>query len=198
MSTQKSLRLHYRFETPHPSLSYTSRLMRLLCSIVLILFSAVDRLGDQLSMSYAIASQFIGDNLPGLTTATPYQPPEEPLCSGTVSLCLQEYINNFAILVHGPPQIMLLAVYLHKDLIYEESIAIASVLAFQAACINGAELDTPETDCFSADGDASFSEEIFDIPMAEIEAVVQPDSVGNDIRRESVMMKWTPLAEPAA
>ena len=53
-----------------------------------------------------------------------------------------------------------------EDLIDEESIAIASVLAFQAACINGIELDTPETDCLSADGDASFNEEILDITVA--------------------------------
>jgi hypothetical protein len=53
-------------------------------------------------------------------------------------------------------------------------------------CINGAELDTPETDCLSADGDASFSEEIFDIPMAEIETTIEPDSVRNDIGRKSV------------
>ena len=32
-----------------------------------------------------------------------------------------------------------------------------------------------------ADGDASFSQKIFDISVAEIEAIVEPDSVGDDI-----------------
>jgi hypothetical protein len=65
MDTQKSLSLLNRFEFTHPPLSHPGRLMRLLCSIILILFSAVDRLGYQLSMSYAITAQFVGNvNMP--------------------------------------------------------------------------------------------------------------------------------------
>jgi hypothetical protein len=55
MSTQESLRLSGRLETSgcritHSPLSYPSRFMRLLDPIILILFSTVDRLGDQFSM----------------------------------------------------------------------------------------------------------------------------------------------------
>jgi hypothetical protein len=32
------------------------------------------------------------------------------------------------------------------------------------------------------------SQEIFDIPVAEVESIVEPDGVGNDIRRESVAL----------
>ena len=67
-----------------------------------------------------------------------------------------------------------------------EGVAATSMLALQSACINGAKLDAPEPDGFSADGDASFSEKIFYIAMAEVESVVEPDGVGNDIWRESV------------
>jgi len=34
--------------------------------------------------------------------------------------------------------------------------------------------------------DAPFGEQILDIPVAEIESVVEPNGVGNDIWRESV------------
>jgi hypothetical protein len=44
----------------------------------------------------------------------------------------------------------------------------------------------PEADGLAADGDTAFSQEIFDIPEAEIEPEVEPDCVGNDIGRESV------------
>jgi hypothetical protein len=44
--------------------------MRLLSPIVFILLSTVDRLGDQLSMSYAITAQFVGNDLSRLTTMT--------------------------------------------------------------------------------------------------------------------------------
>jgi hypothetical protein len=36
-------------------------------------------------------------------------------------------------------------------------VAVAAVLSLQAACINGAEFDTPEADCFAAYGDAPLS-----------------------------------------
>ncbi|MFT6958322.1 MAG: hypothetical protein ACJAYC_003339 [Halieaceae bacterium] len=81
---------------------------------------------------------------------------------------------------------MLLAIGLHKDFINVEGIAIASVLSFQSGRIDRAKLDAPETDCLSADGDASFSEEIFDITVAAIEPVVEPDFIGNNVRRETV------------
>jgi hypothetical protein len=76
---------------------------------------------------------------------------------------------------------MLFAIYLYKDLIDVERVAIALMLSFQPTSINSSEFDTPETDCFSADDDASFCEEIFNIAMTEVEAIITPDGVGNDI-----------------
>jgi hypothetical protein len=34
----------------------------------------------------------------------------------------------------------------------------------------------------------AFSQKIFDIPVAQVEAIVEPDSTGNDTRRESVAL----------
>ncbi len=81
---------------------------------------------------------------------------------------------------------MLLAIDLHIDFIDEESVSEATVFSFQAAGINGSELDAPKADCFAADSDASFSQEIFNISVTEVESVVEPDGVGNDIWWESV------------
>jgi hypothetical protein len=64
MSTQKSLSLSDRLESTHPTLSHPGRFMRLLCPIILTLFSAVDCLRHQLSMRYSIASQFVSHDLP--------------------------------------------------------------------------------------------------------------------------------------
>jgi len=44
----------------------------------------------------------------------------------------------------------------------------------------------PEANRFSADYDASLREQILDIPVGEIETIVEPDGVGDDIGRESV------------
>ncbi len=73
-----------------------------------------------------------------------------------------------------------------EDFINVEGVAVASVIALQSTCINGAKLDTPEADRFATDNDASLGQDIFDISMAKIESITESDSVGNDIGRESV------------
>ena len=66
MRVQKPLSLPNRLELPHPSLPYSGRLMGLLCSIILVLLSAVDRVGHQFAMCDSITTQFVGNDLPGL------------------------------------------------------------------------------------------------------------------------------------
>jgi hypothetical protein len=41
-------------------------------------------------------------------------------------------------------------------------------------------------DGFSADDNASFCQEFFDISLAEIESIVEPDGMENYVRRESM------------
>jgi hypothetical protein len=75
---------------------------------------------------------------------------------------LKIHTNDLAILVDGSPQVMLLAIDFYEDLIDEKGVAIASVLSFQAACIDCSELDTPEPDRFAANCNAALCENIFD------------------------------------
>ena len=81
---------------------------------------------------------------------------------------------------------MLLAVDLDEDFIDEEGVAVALMPAFQATGTNGPELDAPKADGFATDGDTAFSKKVFDIPMTQIEAIIEPDGVRNDIWRESM------------
>ena len=81
---------------------------------------------------------------------------------------------------------MLLAVDPQKDFINVEGIAIAPVLSFQSPGINSYALDAPKANRFAAYSDNSFSEQVFDVSMAEIETVVEPDGVADDIWWESV------------
>jgi hypothetical protein len=81
---------------------------------------------------------------------------------------------------------MLLAADLHKDFIDQEGVTIASMFFLHAADVQTTEFDAPKTNASTADSDTSFSEEVFDIPMAQIESVVEPDCVVDDVGRESV------------
>ena len=73
-----------------------------------------------------------------------------------------------------------------EDFVDVEGVAVSSVLSLQSPCINGSELDAPETYCFSADSDSSFSEEIFYVAVTQIESEVEPDSVADDVGWETV------------
>jgi len=61
---------------------------------------------------------------------------------------------------------VLLAIDLHKDLIDKERIAITTVSPFETPSVSSTKLDTPESDGFMADSDASFRQQIFDITIA--------------------------------
>jgi hypothetical protein len=117
---------------------------------------------------------------------TAQQPSKKSLCCCTISPGLQKYINHFAILINSPPQVIPPAVYLDEDFVDVKDIAVAPMLSFQPACVDGAEFDAPKAYSFLADRDASFSQQVFDISMTEIETVVEANGVGNNIGWESV------------
>ena len=186
MDSHESLRLLHGLESSHSSLPLPGHLVRLLRPIILILLSTVNRVGHDLSLSYRITSQLISHDLSGLGATGTHQPPEEALCCCTITSGLQIHINDFTILVDRSPQVMLLAVYLYEDFIDVESVAVTAVLALQATSINSSKLDAPEADRLPSDDDAPLCQKIFNIPMAEIKTVVEPNSIRNDIGRESV------------
>ena len=76
---------------------------------------------------------------------------------------------------------MLLAVDFYEDLVNKEGVAITSVISFSSPSVFRPDLDTPQPDRLSAGSDAPFSQEIFDIAMDEVESIIEPDSVGNDV-----------------
>ena len=61
--------------------------------------------------------------------------------------------------------------------------------------INDAEFDTPEPKGFTADSDASLRKEVFDVTMARVEAIVEPDCVGDNVWGEAVTFFRCSLAD---
>ena len=91
-----------------------------------------------------------------------------------------------ALLVDRSPQVILLAFYPDKDFIDEERIAVASMVTLEPLGAQRPAFDAPETDRLAADSNAALCQKIFSISVAQVEAVVEPDCVGNDVRWESV------------
>jgi hypothetical protein len=103
----------------------------------------MNRFRDYFPMSDRIAAQLIRHNHPGLTAMALQQPPKEALRSRSISLGLQIYINNFAILVNGSPQVMLFATNLHKDFINVEGVTISLMPPLESPGISGSEFNAP-------------------------------------------------------
>ena len=70
MCGNELLRLPYRFKLPHSSLPDPRRFMRLLCPVILILLSTVDRVWNLLAMSDPAATQLVCHDLSGFTAVT--------------------------------------------------------------------------------------------------------------------------------
>jgi len=117
-------------------------------------------------MGNTVASQFVRHDVPGLTITTPYKPLEEAICCSAISAGLSIDINHVSILIHSAPQVLLLAIDLHEDLIDVERIAVASVSLFESTSIPSPKLDAPESDRLVADINSSFGEQVFDITIA--------------------------------
>ena len=60
-------------------------------------------------------------------------------------------------------------------------VAAATVILPQYPGVNSSKLDASEPYSFPSDGDSSLCQEIFDIPVAEIETTGEPDGVGGNI-----------------
>jgi len=162
--------------------------MRLLCPIIRVSRCIVNYIRHQFFVGHTVAFQFVRHDIPGLAITTPHKPPEKTFCCGAISASLQIDIDHFSILIHSTPQVLLLAIDLHEDLIDVERIAVATVSLFESTSVSSAKLDTPESNGFVADANASFGEQVFDISMAEIESMVEPNRVTDDVGRKSVTL----------
>ncbi len=86
-------------------------------------------------MRNPIAPELISHDFPWLVTMATQQPLEESLGCSTIPFGLKIHINNLLILIYCTPQIVLIAIDLHKDLVDEEGVTVATVLSFQAASV---------------------------------------------------------------
>ena len=57
------------------------------------------------------------------------------------------------------------------------------MVALESPCVEGTELDRPETGGLSGPADTSLGQDIFNVSVEKIESKVRPDSIGNDVWR---------------
>src|SRR5438552_7159316 len=106
---------------------------------------------------------------------------------------LNQDVDHVAVLIHGTPEILLLAVDANEDFVQVPNIAEAALTPFQFSGIVGTELLTPESNRFIRDDDSAFGEKILDISEAQAETMVNPDGIADNFWRETMTVIARPV-----
>jgi len=99
-------------------------------SIVGISLNHVRDIGKNSSHGSGIASQLVGNDPQWFGTLAARQSPKESLCRALITMRLNQDVDHVAVLVHGTPQILLLAVDSHEDLVQVPVVAQPSLTCF--------------------------------------------------------------------
>src|ERR1700675_130669 len=106
---------------------------------------------------------------------------------------LYQDVDHVAVLIHGTPEILLLAVDSNEDFVQVPNIAQAALTPLQFSGLPRTELLTPKSNRFIRDDDPAFGEKILDISEAQAETMVNPDGIADDFWRETMTVIARPV-----
>ena len=161
--------------------------MRNLGAIVGIGLGIVGNTRQDLSTGSSIALQLVGDDPEWSLALAAQQSAKKPLGCTLITARLQQNIDDITVLIHGPPQILLLAVDSDEEFVQIPDITeLASLFLLETPGIVGSEFPTPAPNGLVRNNDSAFGQKVFHITEAQTEAMIDPYGVADDFRREAV------------
>ena len=142
--------------------------------------------GKQLALGNAVASQLIGHDHARDILKALQQPSKEALRGFGVSPWLNQNVEHNAVLIHGTPKILLLAVDSDEEFVQIPGITEASLFLLKTSGIVGSEFPAPLADGFVRNNYSALGQKIFHIAEAQTEAMIDSYGVADDFRREKV------------
>ena len=158
--------------------------MGVLGPVVLVFGLAVLDRAHQFAVGDAVGGEAVGDQDPGNPALLLHELGQEPLGGLGVAPALDQDVQDVAVLVDGPPQVLPLAVDLDVDLVQVPFVAGPGSSAPQPAGVLGPELRAPLPDGLVGDDDPAGQEQQLHLAEAQRETVIQPHRLGDDLRRE--------------
>jgi len=137
-------------------------------------------------MCDSVAAQLVSHETHGCLSLTLQESSKESPRRTPVPAGLDEEVDQVTVLVHGAPQILALAVDRDEDFDKEPRVAEATLSSLQPPGVIGAELPAPLPNGLVRHDDASFGQQILDIPEAQAVSVVQTHGVADDVRRKAM------------
>jgi hypothetical protein len=129
----------------------------------------VSHAAEDTSHSGGVASQFVSNDLQGFGTLATQESSKESLCRTLITMRLDQNVDHVAVLIHGTPEILFLAIDSNKNLIQIPVVAEPSLASLQFPGIAGAEFLTPLPDRLIRHDDSALGEKILDIAEAHVQ-----------------------------
>ena len=143
---REALQLDGRLEAPHLALMLSRRLMRHLGAVVRILIRDVNDRRHHGPRGRRVAPQFIGDQPAGYAALAFQKLPEKAHCGAPVPPRLHQDVEDVAVLVYRPPQVLLTTVQRDEQLIEVPRVPEAPTPVPEPSGIRAAERATPPSD----------------------------------------------------
>ena len=183
---EKPLGLTGRFEATHLPFPLAGRLMRNLSAIVSVAVHAMCDVAEGGSHGCRVAPEPVSNDAKRLLSLALQQPAEESLSSPLVMARLDQDVDHVAVLIDGPPQILLLAIDSNEDFVQVPGFSQLTLAPLQFPNIVGTEFLTPQPNRLIRDDDSPLGEQILHISEAQAEAMVGPNRVTDDFGRETI------------
>jgi hypothetical protein len=184
---QEALRVLSRFEALQDPFTLTRRQVRVLSAIVQPLVPTMLTVRQCSANRRRVAGELVGDHHPRLRPVLTVEHTMQETFGGyLIASVLDQDVQHDAVLVNGSPQPVASAAYLERHLVQMPLVAGSRSAPTQPPRIRGAELGAPLADGLVANADATLGEQILNVTETEVETKVQPHSVSDDLRRETV------------
>ena len=142
-----------RSKALHHPLSLAERKMRIFCPIVDPFVRAVLDIWHDLTLGGSIRAELVGDHPSGWAALLAQETPQQALGRFGITPRLDDFVEHIAVLIHRPPQPVLLARDRDHDLVQVPKIATAWRLTPETARVRGPELQRPSADGLVRDND---------------------------------------------
>ena len=142
--------------------------------------------GHDLSFRRTVAPQLVGDDHARHVPQTLQQLAKETLGGFLIPATLNQNVQHVATLVHGSPQVMILATDLDEYFIEVPLVARPGTSSTQLISVCLAELQASFSHRLIGNDYPTHSHYFFNVAVAESEAEVQPDSVADDFGRKTM------------
>ena len=186
MNREEPLGLCHRFEAAHVALALPGRLVGDFGLVVGVAAGVVDHGRHDDPVRGAVAPEAIGDEAVRNTAAPLEQLAKEPRGGVAIPARLEQDVDDLAILVDGPPEVMTLAADRHDEFVQMPRVADWPRPTPEPSRVGRTEGLAPVPDGLVRHRDAALGEKVFDIAEAEDESVVEPDGVADNRWREAV------------